>query len=75
MTGISCEKCTHYKMIDSGYGHCIAMPPTECPRRTLWERIRRVWPEHGLYDEYLIVAWTTPICGLFIRRESKKEKL
>lgn len=21
-----CEKCKHYRMIDSGYGYCIALP-------------------------------------------------
>lgn len=60
-----CEQCRFYKFIDSGYGYCIGVPPTVQPkRRTIWQWVRGIYPEYGLYDFYQVVAWCTPACGL-----------
>ena len=55
-----CDKCVHYRFIDSGYGRCVRFPPGAI-RRAKWFTI---WHAY----EYPIVPWTNIICGEFTRK-------
>ena len=71
-----CEMCAFYHMIDSGFGYCTGLPPTEPHHKTpWWERLatffhiycihekspRRDYP----YEGYRIVPWDIVTCRLF----------
>ena len=51
-----CDLCTHYGMIDSGYGYCIESPPHIVYIKLI--PLRRNY-------EYPIVAWCNLACGKF----------
>jgi len=63
-----CEKCRHYKMIDSAYGRCRRFPPSI--RKVIRESIRRFskwWYE----DCYPVIPWTNLPCGEYDTKEMR----
>ena len=57
-----CELCKHYKMIDSGYGHCKRYPPQLILAKLLPLRYK---------VQYVEVGWCDVACGEF--KQKKKE--
>ena len=74
-----CEQCIYYKMIDSGYGHCIGTPPTD-PYRKMpwWEKLATFFHIYWIcsksdnrdypYEGYRSVPWDLHSCKLFRKR-------
>lgn len=56
----TCDQCIFYKMIDSGYGLCVRLPP-----------VRQKVGFFGLEHEakYPVIPWTNLICGEFKKKK------
>ena len=52
----TCEDCEHYRMIDSGYGHCHRYPPTLVVLGVFKKYVKDMTP---------VVAFTRKTCGEF----------
>ena len=63
---VSCEDCKFYKMIDSGYGWCIAMPPQYYKSTKTWWFIGI---KEGIECDYPQVEWNRLACGQFKKKE------
>jgi len=57
-----CERCKHYKMIDSGYGNCLESPPQPVMR------------EKKVSWEYPCIAWNREVCGRYESRPEFREE-
>jgi hypothetical protein len=61
-----CDKCKYYRMIDSGYGHCIAMPPQWISYKSnIQSPITGLFTKPEMQCIYPEVRWDTLPCGFY----------